>query len=170
MSLRITMAKVNKTTLKATKNRDRVNFHRRFKNIFNNEVRQINQICNVQSVNQVHSKPEEQTEINASSKEKLRRWATKYNISKRAVSDLLKILISLGMNWLPRDSRTLLSTPRHIEMTNLTNGKLWYYSFFVFFHNKYCTRFQFLLQYVIDCNSKVENVPMHKFPMNMESK
>lgn len=30
------------------------------------------------------------------------------------------------MSWLPKDSRTLLSTPRSIEMHNLTNGNLWY--------------------------------------------
>lgn len=62
---------------------------------------------------------------NMDSKERIRHWALKYNISKRAVSELLKILISLGMVWLPEDSRTLLSTPRHIELSNLTNGKLW---------------------------------------------
>lgn len=121
------MAKTKQNSLKATKNRDRVNFHRKWKKIAAIENRSINLICNVQS--QTSNQKKEET---LASNEKLRQWATKYNISKRAISELLKILISFGLNWLPKDSRTLLATPRFIEMTNLTNGKLWYgfYGFF----------------------------------------
>lgn len=119
------MAKINKKSLKAVQNRNRVNLHRRWKSIVNNDARFINTSPKkIKSIN-VESKERINNEI-IGSEERLRNWALKYNISKRAVSDLLKILIALGMSWLPKDSRTLLSTPRQIHMTNLTNGKLWY--------------------------------------------
>lgn len=121
------MAKINKKSLKAVQNRNRVNFHRRWKLITNNEARLINGLTSPNKTNSMReeSKQSINNELNGS-KEMLRNWALKYNISKRAVSDLLKILIVLGMSWLPKDSRTLLSTPREIYMTELSNGKLWY--------------------------------------------
>lgn len=57
---------------------------------------------------------------------KLRSWAITHNITRNALSDLLKILISLGFSWLPSDARTLLETPRHTEIVNIANGQLWY--------------------------------------------
>lgn len=121
------MAKVKKNNPKAIRNRERVNFHRKWKTILREEFQTINrpnhqnQNANVTSERDEGKKEEEKVD----SREQLRRWALKYNVSKRAVSELLIILISLGMNWLPKDSRSLFATPRHIEMTNLTYGKLW---------------------------------------------
>lgn len=125
------MAKIKKNSLKAIQNRERVNFHRRWKFIVNNETRVIKEKRSPENTNSTHEESKQHTnnEINGS-KERLRNWALKYNISKRAVSDLLKILITFGMPWLPKDSRTLLSTPRQIYMTELTNGKLWYALYF----------------------------------------
>lgn len=132
------MAKINKQkSLNKIQNRNRVNFHRRWKYILKNESSLIDNDGadrSNQRINQSESNQENQSNEKMASTERLRRWALKYNISKRAVSDLLKILICLGMTWLPKDSRTLLSTPRYIQMSNLTNGKLWY----VFF---YCVNF-----------------------------
>lgn len=119
------MAKVNKNLMKKNQIRDRVSFHRKLKDILDNEnysVDRANDSSN-QGVSYQENQPNDND--NKASTERLRQWALKYNISKRAVSDLLKILISLGMIWLPKDSRTLLSTPRYIKMNNLTNGKLW---------------------------------------------
>lgn len=56
----------------------------------------------------------------------LRLWALKHNITRNALSDLLKILIAFGMTWLPADSRTLLETPQNITTVNIANGQLWY--------------------------------------------
>lgn len=125
------MAKINKKSLKTVQNRDRVNLHRRWKFIVNNETRVIRELTSPEKTNSAHEEPKLHTknEMNGS-KDILRNWALKYNISKRAVSDLLKILIAFGMPWLPKDSRTLLSTPRQIHMTELTNGKLWYALYF----------------------------------------
>lgn len=131
------MAKIKRTDLKATQIRNRVNFRRRWKSILENENQttnnatgQTNSSANPNSANQ-----ERQRNEKFSSTEHLRRWAIKYNISKRAVSDLLKILIGFGLIWLPKDSRTLLSTPRHIEMENLSNGKIWYINSLIFRHS-----------------------------------
>lgn len=57
---------------------------------------------------------------------KLRIWALKHNITRDALCDLLKILISIGLNWLPADGRTLLETPKEIELKDSANGKLWF--------------------------------------------
>lgn len=58
--------------------------------------------------------------------DKLRSWAIQYNISQRAVTALLKILISIGFKWLPSDSRALLKTPRVVDLEDCAGGKLWY--------------------------------------------
>lgn len=121
------MAKVSNPKLKVIQNRNRVNFCRKWKSILKNENKSISfghQSRNSNLHDSNHERRSDEKFI--ASSERLRHWAIKYNISKCAVSDLLKILISLGMSWLPKDSRTLLSTPRYIEMKSLTNGKLWY--------------------------------------------
>lgn len=127
------MAKVKKTSLKAVRNRERVSFHRRWRAIAFNESQSINRNPNFQNVNHESLRQDEQKQTFFNSNEKLRRWAIQYNISKRAVSELLKILISLGMTGLPKDSRTLLETPRNVEMISLSNGKLWFVDYFGFF-------------------------------------
>lgn len=60
--------------------------------------------------------------------EKLRIWAVNNNITRNALSELLKILISFGLTWLPADSRTLLETPNHTNVVSLANGHMWYNS------------------------------------------
>lgn len=123
VKLKKKMVKVKKMDEKVERNRNRVNFHRKWKSIFDRNFTGPQE----QQIGQDNSRHHErQQNENMASKERLRQWALKYNISKRAVSDLLKILISFGFTWLPNDSRTLLSTPRYIEMDNLTNGKFWY--------------------------------------------
>lgn len=57
---------------------------------------------------------------------KLRSWAIEYNVQRRAISALLKILISVGITNLPKDSRTLLKTPRFIQIEDQAGGKYWH--------------------------------------------
>lgn len=64
--------------------------------------------------------PEPSTEM------KLRLWALKHNITRIAMGELLKILISIGLTYLPSDPRTLLETPTTIQLESLANGKFWY--------------------------------------------
>lgn len=122
------MAKIMKNTIKAKQNRNRVNLHRAWKSIINTD--QINREVNHRpSLFSNLNAPEHQINTNDSQnaqiRESLRRWALRFNISKRAVSDLLKILILFGINSLPSDSRSLLSTPRAVALKSLANGKIW---------------------------------------------
>lgn len=56
----------------------------------------------------------------------LRSWALEYNIRRRGLSALLKILISFGFSSLPKDSRTLLKTPRTVPIESVAGGQYWY--------------------------------------------
>lgn len=59
-------------------------------------------------------------------KEKLMCWSVKHCVTKRALNDLLSILIVFGFN-LPKDSRTLMKTPVHVDIRELSKGYLWYH-------------------------------------------
>lgn len=59
-------------------------------------------------------------------KENLRNWAIKHNISHLSLNDLLKILKEIGID-LPKDSRSLLDTPRFINIVPMGKGSYWYY-------------------------------------------
>lgn len=56
----------------------------------------------------------------------IRSWAIKYNIRKRALTALLKVLVSNGMTFLPIDSRTLLKTPRNVQIDSISGGHYWH--------------------------------------------
>lgn len=58
--------------------------------------------------------------------EKLKIWAINHRITHAAISDLLKILILAGFTFLPKDSRTLMSTPKYVDIKPMGNGKYWY--------------------------------------------
>lgn len=62
-----------------------------------------------------------------------------YNVPKRAVNGLLCVLISYGAQSLPRDYRTLLSTPTNVAITPVAGGHFWYNgikrSMEILFHN-----------------------------------
>lgn len=59
-------------------------------------------------------------------KEKIKLWSVKHCITKRALNDLLSILIVFGFNFLPKDSRTLMKTPVNVNIVELSKGKIWY--------------------------------------------
>lgn len=58
--------------------------------------------------------------------EELRMWVLTHNVARRAVNDLLKILKSIGLNWLSADSRTLCKTPRSTDVFTMAGGQYWY--------------------------------------------
>lgn len=49
-----------------------------------------------------------------------------YNITHSALNALLIILIKFGFEWLPKDSRTILETPKKIAITSIGTSKYWY--------------------------------------------
>lgn len=53
-------------------------------------------------------------------------WASYNNISHRAINELLKILKGVGFSWLPNDSRTLLKTPRTVNISEVGGGQYWF--------------------------------------------
>lgn len=60
-------------------------------------------------------------------KDKLRIWVKHRRIAGIAVNELLLILISAGFDFLPKDKRTLMSTPVIVPIDTLSNGKMWYF-------------------------------------------
>lgn len=56
----------------------------------------------------------------------LRKWTIKHNIKQMALNDLLSICISAGYTSLPKDSRTLMETPKFVNIYTVGNGKMWY--------------------------------------------
>lgn len=128
------MAKVKKNTVRAKQNRVRVNLNREWKSIMHKEEQSNHNSNNLRDITSNVYSSASTSGINDKTdspnnefgiRESLRRWALKFNISKCAVTELLKILIRFGMHELPKDSRTLFETPRRIEMISLTNGKIW---------------------------------------------
>jgi len=68
--------------------------------------------------------------VELSDKDKLVQWAVKYNISQDALSALLVVLQSYDtsqINNLPKDSRTLLSTERHVDIGQKAGGDYYYF-------------------------------------------
>lgn len=57
---------------------------------------------------------------------KLRKWAVKNNIKLLALTELLKILKEKGHRSLPKDARTLLQTPKNVEIRKMGSGQYWY--------------------------------------------
>lgn len=53
-------------------------------------------------------------------------WATTYNISQNALSDLLKILQPY-VPMLPKDARTLLNTERNLDIKAIAGGEYYYF-------------------------------------------
>lgn len=56
----------------------------------------------------------------------LRKWAIKNNVSLIALSELLKILKKRGHPSLPADARTLLKTPKTVNIAKMGTGENWY--------------------------------------------
>lgn len=117
------MVRVNKTNWKHPNNR-----MRRFRAISHNLQNQALEIHNrVHSLRNVHSIQRNAAEnVQPSTEMKLRSWALRHNITRIAMNELLKILISIGLTYLPSDPRTLLETPQSIQLKNLANGNVWY--------------------------------------------
>ncbi|CAG7830702.1 unnamed protein product, partial [Allacma fusca] len=60
-------------------------------------------------------------------KEKLVEWSCKFNITHNAVDNLLKLLQSHVTSELPLSARTLLETPRKVELENILGDDYFYF-------------------------------------------
>lgn len=128
------MPKISQNSKRAIATRNRVRLHRRVKLILIKERRNFEIFMNPNDL-----KSEEiRSDLMDSNRESLRAWALEHRIKRSALSDLLKILKSLGLNWLPSDSRSFLQTPRKIQIQNVAGGKLWYYGIRKNLSNIFC--------------------------------
>lgn len=59
---------------------------------------------------------------------KLRSWGVKFNINLIALTFLLKLLREQGFTNLPKDARTLLQTPRKVDVTDIGPNQFLYRS------------------------------------------
>ena len=60
--------------------------------------------------------------LNSNFNIELAQWATKSRCSRGSINDLLSILRKYGNNELPKDTRTLLKTPRLVQQENKCGG------------------------------------------------
>lgn len=121
------MTKIKRNTLSAIKNRKRVQFHRNWNKLMKQRENEIQlQMANQNKENISESFDVTDQSEKISLEDKLKSWATNYNISMRALDKLLEILISAGHESLPKSYRSLLKTPRNIEIDNVVSGKYWY--------------------------------------------
>lgn len=129
------MARIKSFDHKAIRNRARVKKHRYFRKLRLIHEKKINEQLHSEKnmlidkvfddcsgENEDLSSPDKGEEI----KDKIRYWAVQRGIAKTALNDLLSILIFGGFTFLPRDSRTLMSTPNTVPIEMLSNGKMWY--------------------------------------------
>lgn len=126
------MARLRINSKSAARNRQRVRNHRTMKRIrknYENEVRaKIDSIEFVDGANLDSNFREESStsDDNFDLNMNLRVWALNNNISHSAINELLAILIVAGFSFLPKGSRTLMGTPASVNISRLTNGKLWF--------------------------------------------
>lgn len=98
---------------KRAQTRLRVQRRRRVLAILQSQEHNIqNRIQNAHNTTNIQPNNNDIAQPHPSARTKFRIWAIKHNISQNALSDLLKILIGIGLTWLPSDARTLLKTPK----------------------------------------------------------
>lgn len=56
----------------------------------------------------------------------LRDWSLRHKVKHTALNELLSLLTSTGIKHLPKDSRTLLRTPRTVHIVKMGSGDFWY--------------------------------------------
>lgn len=115
------MTKINKSK---EQSRNRVRLFRGIQAILNNE-RNLDRINNQNRYNTMAKTVSSSSPPNSLS-DQLKMWVLRYNLTQRAVTELLRILKSCGIKHLPIDARTLMKTPRVIHIQNTAGGKLYY--------------------------------------------
>lgn len=102
-------------------NRDRVRNHRKRKAL-KNSMRISQQILIDGIQREVTQTATDQPNLRT----KIRNWASQYKISKNAIDKLLAVLVSSGIQTVPKNHRTLQKTPTNIEIKNVAGGLYWY--------------------------------------------
>lgn len=100
-------------------------------------------------------------------KEKIRYWSVEYGISHVAINRLLIILnehVNEQIPTLPNDSRTLLRTPRTIEIQHLNDGDYWHQGLIVCLQNYFINLRESM---DISLNINIDGLPIHNCKYNI---
>lgn len=127
------MAVIKRFDQKAANNRARVKKHRHFKKMksihetyIRDQIYPKEDVSVYGMVDLALNNSSTETDIASDTAERLRYWTVQHRITKKALNDLLVILILAGLTYLPKDGRTLMGTPKNVPIRVLTKGKLWY--------------------------------------------
>lgn len=92
----------------------------------------------------------------------LQQWALKYKVNHNAISALLGILGEHKecVFLLPRNSRTLLKTPRSVEIEEIAGGKLWYHGIKECLQQSIIAKLQ--QNETLLVNFSMDGLPLHK--------
>lgn len=82
---------------------------------------------NTESTQDSFTIPHNSEETEYTLQERLRIWATEYNITQKSVTALLHILREEGHKELPADARTLLCTPKSTDIRECAGGHYFHY-------------------------------------------
>lgn len=95
--------------------------------------------------------------------ELLREWALEFQATHRSIDGLLKVLTIIGVKGLPKDCRTLLKTPRQVQIVQISGGQYW--------HNGFKEISEIMNLNETECVNKVSlNVNMDGLPIGRSSK
>lgn len=159
------MPKLLKMTKHAIQTRNRVRMYRGIKSIMANDSKSllnVNSLREKLKINKVDERIQfsnEKSNSHNDLRNDLRTWAIEKNINKRAVTALLKILRSAGMNFLPKDSRSLVETPRQVDIVNLANGKYWHNGLDICLTEIFS---QLSMNLCIELNINIDGLPLFK--------
>lgn len=107
-------------------NKIRARMHRQRKNLKNSFRKREQQVL-LNNNGHIHiAQPEnslsENESVESPIKTRIRDWANMHRVSKRALDDLLAILVASGIDSVPKNHRTLQKTPTNIEIINVGGG------------------------------------------------
>lgn len=124
------MARIKKFDVKSEKNRERVRKYRQKKKLNLIHEKRVQKLINAKKNITEKSETVEHDEPNNDRadifKNKLKNWSMKHRISAQAINELLQILIFAGFHFLPKDSRTMMGTPKQLTIKTLSHGRMWY--------------------------------------------
>lgn len=90
----------------------------------------------------------------------IKQWALVYKVKQNAISALLRILRIRHKHNLPKDSRTLLGTSRHISIENIFGGQLWYHGIKNCLENSVFSKWN--QNITIPVNISVDGLPLYR--------
>lgn len=165
------MPKISKNTKKNMQTRERVRIHRTMQSILREEKNSISDFIYTKKLkkslsNEVNNhfiETNVQRIDNVTTEnsfiDELRSWVIQYHITRRSVSKLLNLLRKFGWKYLPKDSRTLMITPRSVEIEEKAGGKMWYNGI----KNNLTSIFSRLNRdIVVELNFNIDGLPLFK--------